>query len=594
MIKVVILDTGLDRNNQRFDGFYCDGASFSIKDNSIYKTQEFQDEVGHGTAISNIILNECKDVVVFPIKVIGNEYFTEESVIIEALKYIYDQIDCQIINMSLGLNICTKSAEMEDIINKLANKGVVIVSAFNNDGSMSYPAMFKNVIGVDSCYDSVAVDYYEYIENSEINIRAYGGNQRVLWLSNQYKVVCGSSFATAHITAKIATFLSQEKDYRLVHQNLKDSASKIVSSTKPRGLDVGFEINKAIVFPYNKEIHSLVRFDDLLSFVLTGVYDVRESGNVGKKLISESSKEYEIHNVFKINWNDDFDTIIVGHINVLEKKLGIDIKKYLLLKCRLHNKKMYSFDFLKDEHKGLLNQDELFFPYVNERMLPQNTFGKLYHIDKPVLGVFGTGSKQGKFTLQMKLRKKFAHNGYSVGHIGTEPSALLFGCDRVYPMGYENSVDLKGFDSVSLLNRYMFDVSRYSELIIVGSQANTVPPVMCNQCYFTTKQIEFLLGTQPDATILCINAHDDIDYISRTITFIESLVESKVIALVMFPLKLKEGWAGVNGVMERVSQDEKEFVKQYVMKKHKLPLFFLDDEEEIDKLYDICVSFFSE
>lgn len=161
-------------------------------------------------------------------------------------------------------------------------------------------------------------------------------------------------------------------------------------------------------------------------------------------------------------------------------------------------------------------------------------------------------------------------------------------------MGYENSVDLKGFDSISLLNRYMFDVSRYSELIIVGSQANTVPPIMSNQCYFTTKQIEFLLGTQPDATILCVNAHDDVDYISRTINFIESLVDSKVIALVMFPLRLKEGWAGVNGLMEKVAQDDSQIIKQYVMEKHKLPMFFLDNEDEIDELFDLCISFFSE
>lgn len=594
MIKVVVLDTGLDVNNQRFDSCYCGGVSFSLKDDLVYQTGEFQDEVGHGTAISNIILNECKDTVILPIKVIGNEYFTEETVIIEALKYIYNEIDCQIINMSLGLNICTQSNEMEDIVNKLVNKGVIIVSAFNNDGSMSYPAIFEKVIGVDSCYDPVALDYYEYIENSEINIRAYGGNQRVLWLSNQYKVVCGSSFAAARITAKIASFLSQEKDCESIHQKLRRYASKIVSSTKPRSLNVGFKINKAIVFPYNKEIHSVVRFDDVIPFVLKGVYDVRESGNIGKKVISESSTEYVIQNVFKINWNDDFDTIIVGHINVLEKKIGFDIKKYLLLKCKLHNKRLYSFDFLDVKYQDYLKQDKVFFPYLNEKMLPQNTFGKLYHIDKPVLGVFGTGSKQGKFTLQMKLRKKFAHNGYSVGHIGTEPSSLLFGCDRVYPMGYENSVELKGFDSISLLNRYMFDVSRHSELIIVGSQANTVPPVMSNQCYFTTKQIEFLLGTQPDATILCVNAHDDVDYISRTINFIESLVDSKVIALVMFPLRLKEGWAGVNGLMEKVSQDDFQIVKQYVMEKHKLPMFFLDNEDEIDELYDLCISFFSE
>ena len=41
MIKVVVLDTGLDLNNQRFDGCYCGGASFSSKDDLIYQMGEF-------------------------------------------------------------------------------------------------------------------------------------------------------------------------------------------------------------------------------------------------------------------------------------------------------------------------------------------------------------------------------------------------------------------------------------------------------------------------------------------------------------------------------------------------------------------------
>lgn len=51
----------------------------------------------------------------------------------------------------------------------------------------------------------------------------------------------------------------------------------------------------------------------------------------------------------------------------------------------------------------------------------------LYRISTPVLAVCGTSSKQGKFTLQLELRKRFCEMGYKVGQIGTEPNSLLLG-----------------------------------------------------------------------------------------------------------------------------------------------------------------------
>ena len=43
-----------------------------------------------------------------------------------------------------------------------------------------------------------------------------------------------------------------------------------------------FEIKKAIVFPFNKEMHSLARFSDLLNFEILDFYDTKFSGNMGK------------------------------------------------------------------------------------------------------------------------------------------------------------------------------------------------------------------------------------------------------------------------------------------------------------------------
>ena len=47
---------------------------------------------------------------------------------------------------------------------------------------------------------------------------------------------------------------------------------------------------------------------------------------------------------------------------------------------------------------------------------------------------------------------------------------------------------------------------------------------------------EFLIATNPDIFILCVNYEDDVSYIMRTIHYVEGLVDAKLVGLVMYPL----------------------------------------------------------
>lgn len=119
--------------------------------------------------------------------------------------------------------------------------------------------------------------------------------------------------------------------------------------------------------------------------------------------------------------------------------------------------------------------ENYYAPYIIQKDMPMRRFGMLYHINKPVLGIFGTSSKQGKYTLQLLLRYKLIEYGYKVGQLGTEPSALLFDMDSVFPMGYGCSVELDGFDTVIYLNHIMNTISqKENDIILVGSQSGTI------------------------------------------------------------------------------------------------------------------------
>lgn len=184
------------------------------------------------------------------------------------------------------------------------------------------------------------------------------------------------------------------------------------------------------------------------------------------------------------------------------------------------------------------NNEHIFSPIIYKSFIPPCfEDGMLYGLHSPVIGVYGTSPKQGKFLLQLELRREFIKRGYSVGQVGTEPEALLFDFDSIYPMGYNSSVSISGYDAIFYINRMMYEVesNRDIDLIITGSQSGTVPASFGRLRNMTLPQIEFLFGTCPDVVVLSINLFDEVEYISRNIKLIEGAVDTKFVALVVFP-----------------------------------------------------------
>ena len=86
---------------------------------------------------------------------------------------------------------------------------------------------------------------------------------------------------------------------------------------------------------------------------------------------------------------------------IRDRDLAMDLARAALLR----GKKVVAFDDLRIVETGL-PMDKVYCPVVRKEHMPGNRFGKLYRCPKPVLGIFGTSSRQGKFTLQLYLRKE--------------------------------------------------------------------------------------------------------------------------------------------------------------------------------------------
>lgn len=599
---IVIIDSGVNLEHSSSDENGIQGLRISFQNDDVQIDDNFNDDYGHGTAVYNIIKKHSPSSEILNIKLFGDSDSIEEEALIYALNYIKDNISCKLINLSLGLKMCRDIEALRKICSEFVTSGVILVSAFDNDGCFSFPAAFDDVIGVDSSYECKGSFDFEIVEGSPINIRAKGGIQRVAWSSGKDMVLGGSSFACAYVSSYIANLI---KDKNLTSTEIiKDirGNSKLIYPGNHNEIKISnefFDIERAAVFPFNKEMHSLIRFSESLTFNIEGIYDIRQSGRIGasiKNLLDYSELDSEKNFIIKDFQTIDYeliDTVVLGHVEEINRMLKRDIRREIILKAIENDVNIFSFDPL--DYCAELFKDskiKVFFPKISEADIPQNTFGKLYNISNPVLAVFGTSSRQGKFSLQLILKNLLEKLDYKVGTIGTEPQSLLFGMDYVYPMGYNSTIYINELETITLLNTMLHKLSR-SEIIMVGSQSNSVPYNFMNLSAFPVKQHSFLLGIQPDTVILCVNPYDDINYIYNTIKYLEGIVDCKVIAIVMFPMSSPNDWRGMFSSKTKITDDEFNLISSKIHEHIKLPVYKLSKETDMINLRDLIIEFFN-
>lgn len=602
---IVIVDTGIEIEHSIFKNTYnlhCFGVDY-IR-GKLRIVDYCQDEIGHGTAVTGIIATKCPSAEICIIKIFGSVFDVSQERLFFALDYIEKNVRCRIINLSLG--ITCYSVELEGICERLKEKGCVIISAFDNEGAISYPAAFSSVIGVDASEKCKRPDCFIVKTDTLVDVLAYGYNHRVAWLNNSYIFTRGSSFSTAYITAKLyndyaqrsskislkgakrylAGVSSEKKINAPTYHNKKHDCSTTVM------MDA---ISEVAVFPYNKEMHSLINFSHLLNFNIRHIYDVKQLGKTGIHVKGlQSGHEFIIENIEDANWRD-IDTLIIGHLDQISVLGMKQIKEQLLKKCLKNKVNVYSFD-KTDVEKYMIPffKRGLWIQYPNmDGGEAKKKSAKMYMISTPVLGIFGTSSNQGKFTLQLQLREYFMRDSYAVGQIGSEPSSLLFGMDQVFAYGYSSHLQLDQMFVIEKMNELLYDIDKEKkDIILVGGQSGTIPIFSFHLKYFNIQTLNVLMGANPDGVVLCVNLFDSMDYLKRCIYTITNIVDCSIIAIAISPLTVKNGWQQINGTRVAADKDELQKFKAVLRDRFSLDSYIIGTDE-VRELYHQCIDFFS-
>lgn len=458
-----------------------------------------------------------------------------------ALNYILLNECFDVINISLGCYDGEDVHSLGEVCKKLLQKGTIIVSAFDNNGIMSYPASFKSVIGVDSS-SFIESGKYIYLDDV-VNIVAATKKWNLPPICKDYSKSYGNSLVAPEFSARIYNLLLNGVRPEDIKNILKNNAKDIIGAPPNKYfVNLDMNINKAIVYPFGKEVSVLARFEELLNFDIGGYYDHPLLGKVGTRIGTKfrCKNTKSIQSINELDWNEDFDTVILSHVDMLSQILHKNIAEYFIEKCLTYKKNLFLFD--EKEYYGRYAYEELVSIFKDKNLwirIPHKNRdvnfqwgGKLYNTSAPVLCVAGTDSSQGKFTVQIALRKYLKQKNVVVNNFGTEPASELLGFEGCFTFGYNADMPFEGWKNIIAINHSLHQLELNSpDIIITGLQSRTIAPTVGAFRSYPIKQQEFITACAPDTYVLCINITDSISYINRTIKYLESVFPSKVIAL---------------------------------------------------------------
>lgn len=208
-IRVAVVDTGFS------DKSIPDGSIAGGK-NYIVESMGTDDTYGHGTAVASIILENVPDAEL--IALVSSVYDHGKLTQVDAdtfARIIMDAVDvyeCDVINVSAGF-----AADVETVrqaVDYAKEKGVVIVAAAGNDyqdnpDAKYYPAAYESVIAVGSMNEN-KTSISDFSQRGEwVDIYECGENITVKTLSGNERIVSGTSYSAAIVTARVCKILEE-------------------------------------------------------------------------------------------------------------------------------------------------------------------------------------------------------------------------------------------------------------------------------------------------------------------------------------------------------------------------------------------------
>lgn len=230
-IKIAVLDSGVS-----FDEDIPVVERIAISEGEVTDNVLFDDTTGHGTGLAGIIGAQNNgsgirginpDAQIYSIQILDENNQTTLSNLVAAI-YKAQELDCQIINMSLGTS--ANSRVLYEAVRSAYDAGILMVAAAGNakGKAVEYPAAYEEVLAVGST-DTTGNKVENSCDGEEIEILAPGSQIPTSGLFGGVSVVEGTSIAAAQVAGAASLIWSMDtgKSAGFVRSLLVNTAQEV-------------------------------------------------------------------------------------------------------------------------------------------------------------------------------------------------------------------------------------------------------------------------------------------------------------------------------------------------------------------------------
>lgn len=230
-IRVGIIDSGIDIHHP--DILVSGGVSFL--------DDTFNDTNGHGTEIAGIIAAQLNNLgikglapntEVYALKAFNASGTASHSNIIAAIDWAIEN-DINILNMSFGGK--ENGQALQSAIQAAWDAGILLVSASGNEGQsiIEYPAGYPSVMAVGAVNNDLTQAAFSN-HSDKLELVAFGSDIYTTTLNSSYRLVSGTSYAAAQVTASAAALWSYHPEWtaEMVRTALLNSSTSIGEQNK--------------------------------------------------------------------------------------------------------------------------------------------------------------------------------------------------------------------------------------------------------------------------------------------------------------------------------------------------------------------------
>jgi subtilisin family serine protease len=210
-VKVVVIDTGLDMTHPDLAGNIKGGW------NAITKTNDFNDDHGHGThcggniaALDNAvgIVGVAPKADLYGVKVLDANGSGTFDDVIAGMQWAVDN-HMEVASMSLGADQGNQA--LADMVAAMKKGGVTLIAAAGNSGgAVGFPGGYPEAIAVAASDSSDKLADFSS-RGPEVAVIAPGVDVYSLSKNGGYETMSGTSMATPHVAGLAVLYVSKHK-----------------------------------------------------------------------------------------------------------------------------------------------------------------------------------------------------------------------------------------------------------------------------------------------------------------------------------------------------------------------------------------------